>query len=252
MRLFGICPFAVFLAVSASYLQAATLDGSFVTTTQSTTWDLTALGTDDWEYWSTTASSFDGSPTNFKSGGNGSLSDLYAVGGGGLRGTGSSALTDIHISYTDGSSPTSADASLRGAFNSQLSVEGAGVGLDITLPTTDTYEVKIFTGGYFDSSAGSVGTFTATLDGATTYTDSSLISTVNNPKAGIVYTLLVTPDSANDVLSVSMVLSSRQGTNGNQHTYMAAVTVSQVPEPATYALFAGLAMLGLAVYFRRR
>lgn len=208
--------------------------------------DLTALGGTDWACWSTSANPAGGTPTNRKSGGV-LVTGLYAVGGGSLRGSSSGTQPGITFTYTDGTSPASGSfVKPTGLFNTQLDTVGAGVGLSITLPTADTYLISVWGGAF--GSVGVQGTFTASLPGATTYSDSSLTDNYDTTKNSMLYQLTVTPDNANDVLALSLVLGS-QTASANEHVLINGVTLNVIPEPGTPVL---LGLAGLAAVLRRR
>jgi len=210
---------------------------------------LTAEGGEDWSYYNTTSNPYSGAPTNSNSGGT-LIGNITPIGGGGVRG--SSFESDLRFTFTDGTSPSSGTLDVSGIFNTQLDTNGAGVGIDLTLPTTDTYEVLFFASGFFDYDGGTRAQFTAQLTGASDYTDNSLESTTSSsPKDGIVYSLSVTPDNPNDVLSLSWVLQN-QTAAGSEHILVDGLAISVVPEPSTYAVISGALALGLCLLRRRR
>lgn len=227
-------------------MNGATIIGSSINTSGQT-WDLTAAGVDDWAYWNPGTNPAPGTPTNTKAGGS-LINDVYVIGSGTLRG--SSAQTDLRFIFSDGTSPSSGNTGTIGAiFSDDLDANGSGVGLDIVLPTTDTYEVTVYGAGYFNDGS-SDGVFTASLPGATDYVNTALSGAVATPKPGIVYSLTVTPDNPNDTLSLQLTLDSGGGST-IEHVLWGGVAIKQVPEPQTYALLAGLAALGVIAWRRR-
>ena len=77
--------------------------------------------------------------------------------------------------------------------------------MTITIPTTETYQITVWTYNF-----GGSGTFSATLPGATSYTDTtSILAKHGDPKATYSYTLTATPDAVNgtdNVLSIQNLL----------------------------------------------
>ena len=233
---------AALLACSGA--RAAVISGA--SATASGPYDLSALGSGDWAYWSTTANPTSGSPTNEMSSST-LIGSLTAIGGGNLRGSGT-PVGDISFAFNNGTAPVSGPVSgISGVFNSITNTSGTGVALAITLPTTDTYEVRIWGGGYNVD----VGTFTASLPGATDFVDTSLSAGQSNPKQSILYTLTVTPDTANDVLSLSLV-NTTDGAGNAGHVLLAGAAIQAVPEPATLPLLLVLTATGVTLVRKRR
>lgn len=225
---------------------ALILGSAAVKTTE--TFDLTALGAADWAYWSTSANPAVGTPANKKSGGV-LVTGLYAVGGGSLRGSSSATQPGITFTYTDGTSPAAGSiAKPTGLFNTQLDIVGAGVGLSIVLPTAETYLVSVWGGAF--GNVGVQGAFTASLPGATSYSDTSLTDNYDTTKNSVLYQLTVTPDNANDVLDLSLVLGA-QTASANEHVLINGVSLAVIPEPGTLGLL-GLAGLAAMLCRRRR
>lgn len=226
---------------------AAVISGVF-TPTGDADFDLTALGTSDWAIWDTSSDPASGVPTNEKSGGT-LIGSMSAIGGGNLRGSTSTTRPPYDFTFTDGISPPVGSVdNVNSLFNTDLGTVDVGVGLDVTLPTTNTHTVTVWVSGFEGE-----GELTASLPGATSYVDSSTVFDGDNPKDAGYYTLSVTPDSANDVLNLSHILDVSDG--GNAHVMISAVSVSEiaspVPEPSTL-LLALLGVGGLLMQRRRR
>jgi hypothetical protein len=111
--------------------------------------------------------------------------------------------------------------------------------LSVTGDPLTTETVKFYVAGF-----NGTGTLTATLNGATAYTDSS--RTYGGTRSGALYTLTFKPDSASDLLQVSYVLQSVSG-GGNANVDLQAVAVA-VPEPTALGVL-GVGAVGL---MRRR
>lgn len=236
-----------------SSLVAATLDGTYTEITSSNaTADLTALGQTDWAYWDTGANPATGVPANRKLGGS-LIGDIYPIGGSGLRGSSSTTQPENSFTFSDGTSPMMGSVSQpTGVFNQTLDSNGTGVGLDILLPSANaTYTVSVFGAAF-----GGDAEFTAMLDGAMDYTNTTLSDTGSNPKDAALYTLEVVPDSPGDILSLSMLLQNSTSQFG--HTLINGVAVTQVnnlvPEPVSIAIWTllGLSLAGFGYVRRQR
>ena len=217
---------------------AATLSGS-VTTSVSSPVNLTNEGPVDWAIWDYTAAAqgTSGAPSNRKLGGT-AIGNMSAVVGTprGITGT----FSPPTYTYTNGTSPASATAAAIGAItDTSVNVVGSGWRLSVTGDPLTTETVKLYVAGF-----NGTGTLTATLNGATTYTDSSRV--YGGTRSGALYALTFKPDSASDVLQVSYVLQSVSG-SGNANVDLQAVAVA-VPEPAGLGLLA----IGAVGTLRRR
>ena len=232
---------AAWAGVAGASASAASLSGS-VTTTVPSPVNLTAEGALDWAIWDYRASGSgaSGAPSNRKLGGT-AIGNASAINGT-LRGI-TGTVPAPEYAYTDGTSPTSAAGGLIGAITDNvLNTAGPGVRVSITGDPTGERIAKVFVTGF-----NGTGTFTATLNGATTYTDSSV--SYGATRFPAVYTLTYRPDSATDVLTVSYrIQSTNGGGNTNMDLQAVAVSAAPVPEPV------GLGVLGVAglVLGRRR
>jgi hypothetical protein len=218
----------------------ATLSGA-VTTTVSSPVNLTNEGPVDWAIWDAQAagSGTSGARSNRKLGGT-AIGNMSAVVGTprGITGT----FTPPTYTYTNGTSPTSAAGASIGAItDTSVNVVGSGWRLSVTGDPLTTETVKFYVAGF-----NGTGTFTATLNGVTAYTDSSRV--YGGTRSGALYTLDFKPDSASDLLQVSYVLQTATG-NGNANVDLQAVAVS-VPEPGMISAV-GLGAVGLKRRRRR-
>jgi hypothetical protein len=224
---------------------AATINGSFASVSD-TDFDLTAIGTADWAYWNTESNpATGGAKTNEKSGAS-MIGTMDPIGGDDVRGSNSGTRPYYDFSFSDGVSPASDTVdNVIGLFNTQLDGVGTGVGLTVMLPTTDTYEVTVW-GAVFNGR----GRFTASLPGATDFVHTTFSGAAPpGAKESGQFTLLVTPDNANDPLGLNFVLA--EDTGNVAHVVISGVAASVVPEPSTVAL-AGFGVLGLFGFGRRR
>ncbi|QNN21698.1 hypothetical protein HED60_05255 [Planctomycetales bacterium ZRK34] len=202
--------------------------------------DLTALSVGgDWAVWTSTSNPrANGTPNNRKDNVTALIGDVSNILGANTRGV--TVSSTQQISYTDGVSPTTATGvTVSGITSTALSTSGAGVELDITGDPSQGLFVRLFVAGY-----RKVGTLTATLNGATTYTDSSF--SWGDDKIGRLYLLHFQPDNVSDLLHISF---TGAGSSSNSHVLLSAVTVA-VPTPAS--LPAGLGLLSLITLRRRR
>lgn len=241
------CCFVALQGIVAPQGSAAVITGTFTAVSDSD-FDLTAMGTDDWAYWNTTSDPATGGPkTNEKAGGT-LISNMSPVGGGNVRGSGSSTRPVYDFIFSDGTSPVNGTVdNAIGLFNTQLNTVGAGVSLDVDLPTTTESTIYVWAGAY-----DGTGLFTASLPGAIDFTDTTLTGDGVTPKESGLYTLLVTPDNPNDTLNLSFVLGQSTGGNANMLISGVAVSVAPaVPEPSTFAL-AALGLFGLGWFGWRR
>ncbi len=233
---------AVALVASAGSSLAATLSG---TTTPLTApnhlTDFDAIGAIDWAYWETSATSV---ATNQRSGAD-LISTISAVNGGAVTGSTSATRPITDFSFSDGTSPVAATVTnVRGAFNNGLDTAGRGVSVNVMLPTTDTYAVYLW-GAAFNGT----GQLTASLPGAAPFVDATFTGGGTSVKDSVLYTFTVTPDTANDSLNLSFILSG-DAPEPNSHVLINGVAVSPVPEPGkSMLLLFGLA--GSALHRRR-
>ena len=127
---------------------AAIITGLYTGNVGNTTYNLSAMGTNDWAYWSSSASSgVSGVPTNEMSGAT-LIGNMSAVGGGTLRGSTSTTRPAYDFAYANGATPVSGITSnVVGLFNTQLNTAGAGV-------TATPFGCKVEGGGARRGEAG--------------------------------------------------------------------------------------------------
>ncbi len=240
----------------AGQLSAATIMGAISadTPSDSVSYDLSALGTSDWAIWHNPATEANSTtvladPSVSKAGST-IIGNIVPVGGSTtVRSSDSNTRPSTDFSYGSdattgiGGSVTNAI----GYFNSSLNTTDVGVGLSITLPTADTYEVTIFTALFGDTeNRGTVGDFEATI-GTATYSNSGQTDDSVTAKNSYFYTLLVTSDQPGNILQISNTLSEAGA--ANSHTLINGAAVRVVPEPSIFAM---LSIAGLMAFRRRR
>ena len=206
---------------------------------------LSDLGTSDWAYWDTADNPAAGTPTNEQSGGS-IIGSLSAVGGGSLRGSASSVSPTNDFSFSDGSSPVNSSISdPSGLFNTFLDSAGVGLSLTFTLPTTDTYEIRIWT-----AMLKSNGTLSTSLSGATdTDTIGAATNVGDTSKGAGLFTITATADNPGDVLTTTFVLSDDLGDLA--HILINGAAVSVIPEPVFFANSL-IVVAAFFVFLRRR
>lgn len=230
--------FAIAALGLPSLASAALLNGSFSSSAPANE-NLTTDGTIDWGIWDyqSSGAGTSGAPSDRK------LGSLFIGNASALLGTprgitGTSAPPTY--TFTDGTSPVSGTGISIGALtDTSINTLGSGFKLNITGNPLLTETVRV----YLDSFAA-VGTMTATLNGATTYTDSSGSAPASS-RLPFVYTFTFQPNSVSDQLQLSYSISTLNG--GSANVDLQAVTVA--PEPASMGL-AGVA--GLLLLARRR
>jgi hypothetical protein len=216
--------------------KAAMLIGS-VNLTPGSSEDLTADGPVDWAIWDYQAGSAgtSGAPSNRKSGGS-AISNVTAALGTprGITGT----VPASTFTYTNGTSPVSATNVLIGAItDTSINLANSGIKFNVTGDPGVVEGVKVIVSGF-----NAIGTFTATLNGAPVYTDSS--ASYAATRRPVAYTLQFQPDSASDLLQISYTIGTLN-TGGNANVDLQAVAVS-VPEPISmgWVGLAGAMLLG--------
>ncbi len=203
------------------------ISGTFQTVTEGVNddEDLTALGALDWAYWHETTSPAAGGgvPTNQKAGAV-LIGNVTNVGGSSLRGT--SGNNTVHdVSFTDGTGPLSGTQNnAKGILNSDLSSDGVGTQVQITLPSAKPHTVYLWV-----AAQQTTGTLTASLPGSEDFTDSSLVAGSSLPdwNSGV-YQLTVYPQLANQTLTLRYVGTNGTGT-GSRYAVLAAAAVSETP-----------------------
>lgn len=174
------------------------------------------------------------------------ISDLFLVGTtttpGYRASTNSSPTWDF--TYTGGVSPTEGTlADVNGVFHPDVAASGKGVGLTVTLPTTDLYRITLFVSGY-----DTIASLSASLSGATTVTNTSF--TPGLPVAAVKQTGYFTIDARADAIGDVLTLELINTTNRtSSHVVIAAASVQVIPEPSSLVLLGAIPALG---FIRRR
>jgi hypothetical protein len=213
-------------------------------------YDLTNVyGIDDWAYWSQTASSLTSplAPSNEKL--NASLiGSITPFGGGGIRGTTATSVPDYDFLFSNGTSTVSGLVNnVPGVFNTQLGTNGlnAGVQLSVIAPSADPFNVYVWATVFSGTSV-----LTADIGSATATSPTYITSGTRAP--GSLFTILVTPDNAGQVLNIRYGLTAQTDVNANASLSAVAVGPVPIPEPSTLVLLVGGGLLGFGAWRRRR
>jgi len=211
-------PTALALTISCalSAANAGTISVHVGSAVNSPNYDLTNVhGTDDWAYWAGTGNPEPGTPSNDKSGST-LIGDMSPVGGGALRGSGSSSKPLYDFVFTDGTSGDSPAENLIGLFNTQLDTIGAGVQVNVTSPTADPFKIYVWATAF-----AAEATFTATVGAAS---DSATYTSTANRTPGAFYTITVDPDTSGETVNLQLTLTSDNGASA--HVSLAGVAVT--------------------------
>lgn len=245
---------AAILAISAT-AHAATVTGSYTAAPNATpeTSYLLPSGTDtDWGYFNQA-----GSPTvavtsynanNTSSTGPRTFT-ASVLNGGNVRGP-ADIVKGAPFSYFDftNGDPTISGTDIRpsGIFNSVLGASGVTAGAGIQTTLTGFTTQSLISVWVYNFSAK--GTFDVFINGTLSYTETVAIPTANptDGKAGYLFSLNFTPDSASDSVNIQYRMTDRLETDGNAHVGLQAIAISPIPEPASLALLAlGASSFGL-------
>ena len=226
---------AIFCGLFAvARLSAAQISGTVSAQISNTAaaFDLTALGTSDWAYWNKAdlVTVVTLAPANEKAGAT-LISVVSPVGGTAVRGTNSATKPPVDFSFTDGTSPTSGtQTDPTAVFNSTLGAASIGTSFTVTLPTVNTYQILVWAGGFASTGATAKTRLSATV-GAVSYSSPGETIIPGTPKPTFLYTLTVTSDTANQVVTVSNILAELSGTTTNAHALIvgSAVSLSSTP-----------------------
>lgn len=231
-------------AILTAHAGAAVVSGALITPTGPE--DLTADGTTDWAVWNYTTNPISGTnktiaPSNRKAGVTAVIGSATTLVGA-ARGT-TSTPPSMTYTYTDGASPTSLTAATQGEiFDTSLADNNAGVTVTITAGQAGVPQVaRIFVTGF-----NANPTFTASLPGATAFTDNA-VSYPANARPPREYVINFTPDNTGDLLTITYQTANSLGANGNVD--LQAVTVAPAPEPATLG---ALAVAAATTHLSRR
>jgi hypothetical protein len=223
-----------------SSARGAVLTGS-VNLTPGSPEDLTADGPVDWAIWDyqVGTAGVSGAPSNRKSGVTPVIANISGVLGTPRGITGS--VGSPKYTYTDGTSPASQTAASIGAItDTSVNIVGSGVKFAVTGDPTRLETVNVLVTGF-----SAVGMFTATLNGAPVYTDSS--KSYSNSRSPVTYTLTFQPDSAADLLQISYTIKSLNA-GGSSNVDVQAVAVI-APEPMSLGM---VIVMGMVLGLRRR
>ncbi len=195
-------------------------------------YDLTVLGSADWAYWhkADLVAVATLAPANEKAAAT-LISAMSPVGGTAVRGTNSTSKPPVDFSFIDGTSPTSGtQTDPTAVFNSTLGAASIGTSFTVTLPTVNTYQISIWAGGFASAGATAKTRLSAAV-GAASYSSPGETIIPGAPKPTFLYTLTVTSDTANQVVTISNILAELSGTTTNAHALIVAAAVSQNTAP---------------------
>jgi len=214
--------------VAVSLAPPVSIEGSFSGNATATgTYDLTALGAEDWLFWRTGSSG--GTPSNSKSGG-ALISDAFIVGTGTSLGRPSTNTynTTFTFTYSNGTVPAS-DTVIKpsGVYNGSYNIVSNGVGVSVKLPTVDTYIVSVFVSGFQTG-----GKFTADLPGAPQYGNTDFQDDGGLARDCSIYTLRAMPRTAGDELTIKFVQYT-DSSKTVEFTIIAGVAVRLAPPKGT-------------------
>jgi len=222
------------------------IDGSLTTGDQSV--NLSAIGTTDWTLWgyANNGTSTSLTPDVSLSGGTGISGLTYTnPNSQPLRGIG-----QFYVNYAFSWNNGNTDASETGAYaglQADTAVgpgEGVGEAFSFTVPASTTEQQL----DVFVDVNSAVGQFTASLSGGgvTSYVNDSIPDGGNSPGEYVIDFAAATPGQT---LTVDWQETSALNTSDNPAIFAAAL--SPVPEPSTWALFAG-GVLMLVGFSRRK
>lgn len=251
----------IFLATLSAAGAATLAVSDAVASAGNLTYNISNYGALDWAVWQKVGgSSADyNQPTNSKSGAT-AVSNLINLGGGttGFRASTTSS-PDWDFSFSDGTSGAGLVTDANGVFHPNTTGTSAGgfpgrdkgIGLTVTLPTTDTYRITLFVAGYNTTTK-----LTASLAGATAVENTTFTPLISNPKNMAIFTIDATADTANAVLNLGIINTALRNPdsgsttpNSDGHVMISAIGVQLIPEPSSLAL---AALSGLFLMRRRR
>jgi hypothetical protein len=219
--------------------------------------NLSALGTTNWAVWNVRANGTTASinATASKNGGLGTISGITFTGTGAtsVRGTDSLGNYPANVfTWTTGdatgtSTTAPSDGKIPGVFQSPLNLVGTGVRFSIQnlapLAAGQSYLVTVLASGY-----QSINTLTASVGGQSVSQDSN---SFGNAKTTDSFRFQYEPTSISDQLDFSYIIKTdTDDAQSLSQAVIQGVTISIIPEPssALMALIGGISTLG----FRRR
>ncbi len=199
------------------------------TTLSNVTVDLTAEGTTDWAKFRTAG--FVPGAVDFQSKTPVLISPSSAA-------QNAVALGDVTYTWSDGNEAVSGPAS--GSTDFYLTSTN-GFTFTVELPTTQQYRLDVYAG--FFSGPAITQTVTGTVGSQSASAAVSVADANSNFRIGK-YTFLITPDSANQVATITLANAP-----GTEPVYLGAATLSLVPEPGSMLL---MGAAGAVLMLRRR
>ena len=225
----------VLAIVSTAPLNAAIITGSVAPPPASV--NLTVEGTSDWIHWGRS----DVNDVDRKITGLSQISNFTTIG----SGTSVVRLTDSpsKSSWTDGTPTLTATNNPGGVYINNF--DGPGRGFQFTVPADLLSRVlKVYVGEFTAS-----GTLQATLSDNSAPAYSQVLTGTANQTVQGVYTIDYAAASPGQTLTVKWTETADLGTSDNITMQAAALQLTVVPEPTTFASLAGFTVLGL---LRRR
>lgn len=248
--------FATASLLLTAFSQAATLSlSNAVPSGSNAQININSFGALDWTIWKKagSANAAGAAPSDSRSGGT-AISDLYSVGGGtaGFRAS-TNSTPNWDFVFTGGTPTASGTVSdVNGVFHPDTGSAGKGVGLTVTLPTTNTYIITLFVAGFNTTTQ-----LTASLAGATALTNSTFTPVSNDPKSMAYFQITATADAANSPVTLEIINTALSnpslpgsGIDANGHVMISAVAVQLIPEPTTAVM--GLISAATLAFRRRR
>lgn len=239
--------------MTAPLMEAAVLTNITSAGSNTTSANLSSLGTANWAAWNvrTNGTTSSIAPTATKNGGLGTISGITFTGAEAtsVRGTDSLGNYPSNVftwttSDATGSVAAPSDGKLPGVFQSPLNFVGTGVAFSIQnlppLTAGQYYLVTVLGSGY-----QAVNTLTASVGGQSVSQDSN---SFGNSKTTDSFRFQYEPTSISDQLDFSYTIKTdTESTQSLSQAVIQGVTISIVPEPssALMALVGGIATLGV-------
>ena len=233
------------LAAGVSSAATITILGGSPSGTGTTTVNLPSAAGTDWGLWGSSANPTVGTASITSNAGS-QLFTVTAVGGGAgaaLRGSGTGANT--RFTFTNGD-PTLTGTNLQvgGIFNTNGIGNNLNAGVGLTLTTiSEPVRIQLYT--YFFESTATLNVY---LDGSSTpaYTN-SFTDITDGGKNGRRYGFDYVPDSSATTVRFELIKTGSDDPSSN--VGFTGISITPIPEPASFALFGAAALTGL---LRRR